>query len=407
MPSRSRPPPRRRAASSSGATATTSPIIAARRRHRLRRRGGSGRRDRAVARAHERHALGRAAPVARRGGGGHDHGRGRRRALEEGLWLPLDPGASEQSQIGGNVATGAGGPHAFKYGTARAFVTGLEAVLAPGEVVQTSGFARKDVASYDLTGLLCGSEGTLGVITSVRLRLIPPPEAELPVAAVYPDAAAGCAAVLRVLGSGLMPATLEYLDAGALDAARVRLPGRAAGGGGLPRARPGGRRRGRRPPSGGRAEGGPRRRRARPSRSRRRATWRAGVTACRSRSWRSSAGRSARTWPCRSSTCGRRSRRPCRSGAATGFGHCRGGTPATATSTRRSSLAADDAERAEPARAELFDLAVRLGGTISGEHGLGSVKDGRRYRDGSLTAAHDRIKRALDPKGLLNPGKKR
>src|SRR3954468_18403334 len=144
----------------------------------------------------------------------------RRRARESGLWLPLDPGAAEQSQIGGNVATNAGGPHAFKYGPARAWVTGLEAVLAPGEVVQTSGFARKDVSAYDLTGLLCGSEGTLGVITAVRLRLIPPPAVEIPVVGVYPDAAAGCGAVLRVLGSGLQPATLEYLDEGAAGAAR-------------------------------------------------------------------------------------------------------------------------------------------------------------------------------------------
>src|SRR5215212_10948986 len=121
----------------------------------------------------------------------------RRRARENGLWLPLDPGAAEQSQIGGNVATNAGGPHSFKYGTARAWVTGLEAVLAPGELVETSGFARKDVASYDLTGLLCGSEGTLGIVTAVRLRLIPPPQAQIPVVAAYPDAATGCAAVLR------------------------------------------------------------------------------------------------------------------------------------------------------------------------------------------------------------------
>jgi glycolate dehydrogenase FAD-linked subunit len=69
-------------------------------------------------------------------------------------------------------------------------------------------------------------------------------------------------------------------------------------------------------------------------------------------------------------------------------------------------VAAADAARADAARAELFELAVRLGGTISGEHGLGTLRDGRRYRDPALTAAHTRIKRALDPKGLLNPGKK-
>ena len=65
-----------------------------------------------------------------------------------------------------------------------------------------------------------------------------------------------------------------------------------------------------------------------------------------------------------------------------------------------------EAARADAARTELFELAVRLGGTISGEHGLGCVKDGPRWRDPALTAAHERIKRALDPKGLLNPGKK-
>src|SRR5437763_15737114 len=107
----------------------------------------------------------------------------RRTAREGGLLFPPDPGASEQSQIGGNVATNAGGPHAFKYGVTRAWVLGLEAVLAPGEIVQTSGFARKDVAAYDLTGLLCGSEGALGVITSVRLRFIPAPTVEIPVVA--------------------------------------------------------------------------------------------------------------------------------------------------------------------------------------------------------------------------------
>jgi FAD/FMN-containing dehydrogenase len=69
-------------------------------------------------------------------------------------------------------------------------------------------------------------------------------------------------------------------------------------------------------------------------------------------------------------------------------------------------VAAEDARMADAAREELFELAVRLGGTISGEHGLGTLKDGRRYRDPALTEAHARIKRALDPKGLLNPGKK-
>jgi len=94
----------------------------------------------------------------------------RRVARESGLLFPPDPGAAEQSQIGGNVATNAGGPHAFKYGVTGAWVTGLEAVVAPGELVRLGGPLRKDVAGYDLTALLVGSEGTLGVLTSVWLR---------------------------------------------------------------------------------------------------------------------------------------------------------------------------------------------------------------------------------------------
>src|SRR5438309_8902828 len=96
-----------------------------------------------------------------------------RLARENGLMFAPDPGASEQSQIGGNVATNAGGPHALKYGATGSWVMGLEAVIAPGEVVTLGGWARKDVAGYDLKALLIGSEGTLGVVTAVRLGLLP------------------------------------------------------------------------------------------------------------------------------------------------------------------------------------------------------------------------------------------
>ena len=104
----------------------------------------------------------------------------RRLARENGLLFPPDPGAAEQSQIGGNIATNAGGPHAFKYGVTGAWVTGLEAVVAPGELITVGGPIRKDVAGYDLRSLLIGSEGTLGIITAAWLRLIPAPEASLP-----------------------------------------------------------------------------------------------------------------------------------------------------------------------------------------------------------------------------------
>src|SRR3954463_12886144 len=143
----------------------------------------------------------------------------RRRAREEGLLFPVDPGAGESSHIGGNVATNAGGPHCFKHGVTRAWVTGVEAVLAPGELVRVGGPVRKDVAGYDLTGLLCGAEGTLGIVTAVWLRLVPAPEVALPVVAAFADARAGQAGLEAVLASGVVPAAIEFLDAGALAAA--------------------------------------------------------------------------------------------------------------------------------------------------------------------------------------------
>ncbi|MFZ0216484.1 MAG: FAD-linked oxidase C-terminal domain-containing protein, partial [Candidatus Dormiibacterota bacterium] len=145
-------------------------------------------------------------------------------ARENGLYYPVDPGASEQSQIGGNLACNAGGPHSFKYGVTRAFVLGLEAVVAPGRTVRFGGPLRKDVAGYDIPGLLVGSEGTLGVIVSAWLRLVPAPELQIPVAGVYPTAAAGAAALRRVVGYGLQPATLEYLDGACVAATRASFP---------------------------------------------------------------------------------------------------------------------------------------------------------------------------------------
>ena len=130
--------------------------------------------------------------------------------------FPPDPGASEQSQIGGNLATNAGGPHAFRYGVTRRWVTGIEAVIAPGELITVGGPVRKDVAGYDLLGLLVGSEGTLGLITAAWLRLVPAPAAVHVVAGVYHSDAAACAAIERILGSGIEAAAIELLDVAAM-----------------------------------------------------------------------------------------------------------------------------------------------------------------------------------------------
>jgi glycolate oxidase subunit GlcD len=151
----------------------------------------------------------------------------RRVVRESGLFFPPDPGASEQSLIGGNLATNAGGPHALKYGVTGRWVTGVEAVLAPGELVTLGGSTRKDVAGYDLTSLLVGSEGTLGIITAAWLRLIPAPEASFPVVGFYRDTEAGCEAIERVIGSGIEAAALEYFDRGTFEITRGSFPGRA------------------------------------------------------------------------------------------------------------------------------------------------------------------------------------
>src|SRR6266571_1796701 len=148
----------------------------------------------------------------------------RRVAREGGLLFAPDPGASEQSQIGGNVATNAGGPHAFKYGVTGAWVMGVEAVVPPGELIRFGGPLRKDVASYDLTSLLVGSEGTLGVITSVWLRLTPAPEAAWPVVGFFDGVRAGCAAIERIVGSGLPAAALEYFDSETMRYAGASFP---------------------------------------------------------------------------------------------------------------------------------------------------------------------------------------
>ena len=186
-----------------------------------------------------------------------------RRARESGLLYAPDPGALEQSQIGGNIATNAGGPHAFKYGVTGTWVRGLELVLASGERIRIGGPVRKDVAGYDLRSLIVGSEGTLAIVTAAWLKLVPAPELVLPVVAFYPDVRAGCAALATVMGSGLQPAALEYLDEPAVAASIRAFPGDAPEGPGVHAHR-----RGRRLGAGGdataaRAAGGARAGRAR------------------------------------------------------------------------------------------------------------------------------------------------
>ncbi len=139
-------------------------------------------------------------------------------AAEHGLLYPPDPGSRAVSTIGGNIATCAGGLRGLKYGVTRNYVLGLEVVLATGDVIRTGGRMSKDVAGYDVTRLLVGSEGTLGVITEATVALVPdPPSAGYGVAYFSSLADAG-RAVDRVLAAGIVPATLEFLDRRCINA---------------------------------------------------------------------------------------------------------------------------------------------------------------------------------------------
>jgi glycolate oxidase subunit GlcD len=336
-----------------------------------------------------------------------------RRARERGLYFPPDPGAAEQSMIGGNIATNAGGPHSFKYGVTGAFVTGLEVVLPPGEVVGIGGPVRKDVAGYDLRSLLVGSEGTLGVITGAWLRLVPAPESALPIVALYPSLAAGSAALRAVFESGLQPATLEFLDAGALNASATGLPAAVQHGEMMVIAE---------------ADG------TEPAAKDLRAdlidvlgeaasavhapTERAEITDL----WRWRSGVSLAVVAQRGGKVsedivvpverlGEAITATLEIGARHGLPACSWGHAGDGNIHSTFMISLDSPEelgRAEAAAHELFELAVRLGGSVSGEHGIGSVKRGAlalQWPERALRL-HEAIKDVFDPKGLLNPGKK-
>jgi glycolate oxidase subunit GlcD len=337
----------------------------------------------------------------------------RRLAREGGLLFPPDPGAAEQSQIGGNIATNAGGPHAYKYGVTGAWVTGLEVVVAPGELVQLGGPLTKDVAGYDLKRLLIGSEGTLGVITAAWLRLTPAPEAAWPVIGFFDGSRAGCDAIERVVGNGLPAATLEYLDAETMRYAGATFPGDVPADGFAVLAEA----------DGSRDEAARIRNELlevlgedalglyAPETSAEIAAlwrWRDGLSLVVGAQRGGKAGEDIAVPLDRlaeaieeSLEIGRRLGLP-----ACSWGHAGNGNLHTTFL-----LAADDErELALAARAseELFELALRLGGTLSGEHGVGFIK--RNWLERQLGPRafelHGAVKRAFDPENLLNPGKK-
>lgn len=331
-----------------------------------------------------------------------------------GLWFPPDPGAAETSQIGGNIATNAGGPHAFKYGVTGKWVTGIEAIVPPGDRIEVGGPLRKDVAGYDLKNLLTGSEGTLAIITAAWLRLTPAPEAALPVVAFYSEAEPGCEAIQNVVGSGLLPATLEYLDATTLEAAGATFPDGvpnearflviAEADGSLQTANA------LRDDLQSALGEGAVDVRAPIDRSAVDAlwNWREGVSiAVTTRRGGKLSEDIVVPIDRLSATIAEILDLGRRHGLETcSWGHAGDGN--VHATFMLSPHDADELERVEQAARELLGYTISVGGSISGEHGTGWVKRGELSRQWPPRAVelHEQIKRVFDPKGLLNPGKK-
>lgn len=334
-------------------------------------------------------------------------------ARESGLLFAPDPGAAEQSQIGGNIATNAGGPHAFKYGVTGRWVTGLEVVVAPGELIRFGGPLSKDVAGYDLKQLLVGSEGTLGVITAAWLRLVPAPEAAWPVIGFFDGVRGGAAAIERVVGNGLPVAALEYLDSETLRYGGAGFPGEVPAGGFAVLAEA----------DGSATEAA--RVRAEvldvlgedalalyapetPAEIAALWRWRHGlalvVDAQRG-------GKASEDIAVPLDRLGEAIEGSLELGRRLGVPACSWGHAGDGNLHTTFLLATEDeAELALAPRLsdELFELALRLGGTISGEHGVGYVKRNWLARQLGPRAfeLHTAVKHAFDPKNLFNPGKK-
>jgi glycolate dehydrogenase FAD-linked subunit len=139
-----------------------------------------------------------------------------------GLFYPPDPASLKFSTLGGNVAENAGGPRCVKYGVTRDFVMGLEVVLPTGAIIRTGGETYKGVVGYDLTRLLCGSEGSLGVITKIIFKLLPLPEAKKTMLTIFDSIDGAARAVSTIIGAKIIPTTLEFMDYATLQCVEKR-----------------------------------------------------------------------------------------------------------------------------------------------------------------------------------------
>lgn len=337
----------------------------------------------------------------------------RAHVAEQGLWYPPDPASSPWSTIGGNVATNAGGVCCVKYGVTRDYVLELQLVTGTGELVRVGRRTAKGVAGYDLAGLLVGSEGTLGIVTEITVRLRPLREPERTVAGYFDSLVAAGQAVYEVAAAGLTPSALELVDRtclqavdawknmGLADEASVVLLGRVDTAG----------------PAGdveaaalvaAFERGG--------------ATWAVQSTDPEEAEALFAARRLAypaleRLGPVLTEDiCVPKAAVPGVLGRIEAIGSAHDVVIANIAHAGDGNLhplllvpADDEAarERAQRAFAEIIAAALEVGGTVTGEHGVGLLKrDGLRAElSPAVLDMHRAIKAALDPHGILNPGK--
>ena len=335
-------------------------------------------------------------------------------ALAAGLFYPPDPGSMKISTIGGNVAENSGGLRGLKYGVTRNYVMGLEVVLPSGEVIFSGNKCVKDVAGYSLKDLFIGSEGTLGVVTKVLLRLIPKPQTKKTMVAIFDQMDAAADAVSAIIAAQIIPCTLEFLDRTTIrcveDYAKIGLPTDCEA---LLLMETDGH------PAVVAEEAAAMERicREKGSREVRVAAndEEANKLASARRSAFSALARVAPTTILEDATVPRSElahmirfvenvARKYRLRVGT-FGHMGDGNlhPTFLTDERNT----EEMHRVELAFREIFDETVRLGGTITGEHGVGLAKKSylrRALGDGPVEAMK-LFRRSLDPKGILNPGK--
>jgi glycolate oxidase len=141
-----------------------------------------------------------------------------------GLYYPPDPASYKYSSIGGNVAECAGGPNSLKYGVTRDYVIGLEVVQPTGEIINTGVRTMKGVVGYDLTRLFVGSEGTLGIVTKVTVKLVPLPEAKATILALFQEVERAAEAVSAIIASKIVPSTMEFMDRASIKCSEQASP---------------------------------------------------------------------------------------------------------------------------------------------------------------------------------------